>query len=126
MSTMSPSELDVDDARVAELVVEAGLGQPAEHRGTKVKVVFGHQVVVHVVVITVSVVVEAGVVGLTVLGGSGPMLGAPAHGVELGFATVASGDQGLDEHERHDDGGGSARGGLPGAQRSASARDGHG
>jgi hypothetical protein len=26
MSTMNPSELNVDDARVAELVVEAGLG----------------------------------------------------------------------------------------------------
>jgi hypothetical protein len=29
MSTMNPGELDVDDARVAELVVEAGLGQPS-------------------------------------------------------------------------------------------------
>ena len=48
-------------------------------------------------VITVSVVVGAGVVGLAVLGGSGPLLGALAHddgvhGVELGLATVASGD----------------------------------
>ena len=96
---MSPGELDVDDARVAELVVEVGLGQPAEHRGTEVEVVFGHRVVVHVVVITVSVVIGAGVVGLAVLGGLGPLLGAPAHGdgvhgVELGLATVASGDQG--------------------------------
>jgi hypothetical protein len=98
MSMMNPGELDVDGARVAELVVEVGLGQPAEHRGTEVEVVFGHRVV-HVVVITVSVVVGAGVVGLAVLGGSGPLLGAPApgdgvHGVELGLATVASGDQG--------------------------------
>jgi hypothetical protein len=98
MSTMNPGELDVDDARVAELVVEAGLGQPAEHRGTEVEVVFGHRVV-HVVVITVFVVVGAGIVGLAVLGGSGPLLGAPApgdgvHGVELGLAIMASGDQG--------------------------------
>jgi hypothetical protein len=94
MSTMSPGELDVDDARVAELVVEVGLGQPPEHRGTEVEAVF-----VHAVVITVSVVAGAGVVGLAVLGGSGPLLGAPAHGngvhgIELGLVTVASGDQG--------------------------------
>ena len=93
---MNPGELDVDDARVAELVVGAGIGQPTEHRGTEVEVVFGYRVV-HVVVITVSVVVGAGVVGLAVLGGSGPLLGALAHGdgvhgVELGLATVASGD----------------------------------
>jgi hypothetical protein len=99
MSTMSPGELDVDDARVVELVVEVGLGQPPEHRGTEVEAVFGPGVVVHAVVITVSVVVGAGVVGLAVLGGSGPLLGALAHGdgvhgVELGLVTVASGDQG--------------------------------
>jgi hypothetical protein len=98
MSTMNPGELDVDDARVAELVVGAGIGQPTEHRGTEVEVVFGYRVV-HVVVITVSVVVGAGVVGLAVLDGSGPLLGAPSpgdgvHGVELGLSTVASGDQG--------------------------------
>jgi hypothetical protein len=43
-----PGELDVDDARVAELVVEAGLGQPAERRAAEVEVVLGHRVVVHV------------------------------------------------------------------------------
>ena len=29
MSTMNPGELDADDARVAELVIEAGLGHPS-------------------------------------------------------------------------------------------------
>jgi hypothetical protein len=43
-----PGELDVDDAGVAELVVEAGLGQPAERSAAEVEVVLGHRVVVHV------------------------------------------------------------------------------
>jgi hypothetical protein len=43
-----PPELDVDDAGVAELVVEAGLGEAAERGAAKVEVVLGHRVVVHV------------------------------------------------------------------------------
>ncbi|BAH94993.1 Os10g0555651 [Oryza sativa Japonica Group] len=41
-------ELDVDDARVAELVVEPRLGHGAERRAAQVEVVPGHGVVVHV------------------------------------------------------------------------------
>jgi hypothetical protein len=48
MWTMNPGELNVDDARGAELVVEARLGQPAEHRVTEVEVALGHRVIVHV------------------------------------------------------------------------------
>jgi hypothetical protein len=43
-----PPELDVDDAGVAELVVEAGLGEAAEGGPAEVEVVLGHRVVVHV------------------------------------------------------------------------------
>jgi len=43
-----PPELDVDDARVPELVVQPGLGHGAERRAAQVEVVLGHRVVVHV------------------------------------------------------------------------------
>ena len=43
-----PPELHVDDAGVAELVVEAVLGHGPERRATEVEVVPGHGVVVHV------------------------------------------------------------------------------
>jgi hypothetical protein len=43
-----PPELDVDDAGVAELVVEPRPGHGAERRAAEVEVVLGHRVVVHV------------------------------------------------------------------------------
>jgi hypothetical protein len=43
-----PPELDVDDAGVAELVVEARPRQGAERGAAEVEVVLGHRVVVHV------------------------------------------------------------------------------
>jgi mannose-6-phosphate isomerase-like protein (cupin superfamily) len=43
-----PPELHVDDAGMAELVVETGLGHGAERGAAEVQVVPGHRVVVHV------------------------------------------------------------------------------
>jgi hypothetical protein len=104
MSTMNPSELDVDDARGAELVVEAGLGQPAEHRVIEVEVALGHRVVVHV--------------------GDDHRLCCcrgrrrwASHTRWLGPSAKAS---------AHGDGGGGSAPRAVGTQRSASARDGHG
>jgi hypothetical protein len=43
-----PAELHVDDAGVAELVIEALIGHGAERRAAEVEVVSGDRVVVHV------------------------------------------------------------------------------
>jgi len=48
VSPAGPPELEVDDAAVAELVLEAGHGHGAERRAAEVEVVLGHRVVVHV------------------------------------------------------------------------------